>query len=105
MKAIVTLAIGERYLKMFERYCWKNWQVYADKYNYDLIVITDPLDNSERAKLRSPAWQKLLILSQDWSDKYEQIVWIDTDIIINNENAYDICSGGGGGGGEMTITS
>lgn len=78
---------------MFERYCRTNWQEYADKFDYDLIVIKESLDNSERAKLRSPAWQKLLICSQDWSKKYERIVWIDTDIIINNKNAYDICSG------------
>lgn len=93
MKAIVTLAVGDRYLKMFEKYCRKNWQIYADKFGYDLIIITEPLDNSERAKLRSPSWQKLLILSQDWSNKYKQIVWIDSDIIINNYNAYDICFG------------
>jgi hypothetical protein len=93
MKAIVTLAVGEKYISIFDKYCRPNWQKYADTFGYDLIVIKEALDNSERAKQRSPSWQKLLILSQNWSDKYDQIVWIDTDVIINNNNAYDICAG------------
>jgi hypothetical protein len=93
MNAIVTLAIGRKYERMFDKYCRKNWQEYCDKFGYDLIVITEPLDKSERASRRSPSWQKLLILSQDWSSKYERIVWVDSDIIINSSNAYDISDG------------
>jgi len=93
MKAIVTLAIGEKYQLMFEEFCRQNWEAYAKKYGYDLIVLTDPLDNTRRASERSPSWQKLLILSQEWSNRYDRIVWIDTDIIINNQNARDICIG------------
>ena len=89
-KAIVTITIGEKYENMFKRYCRKNWQKYCEKYNYDLIVINHYLDNSNRANERSPAWQKLLILSQEWSKNYDQIVWIDSDILINNKRAKDI---------------
>lgn len=92
-KAIVTIAIGEKYLSIFNDICHANWNSYCDKFGYDLIVIAHPLDSSERANKRSPSWQKLLILSQPWSNKYERIVWIDLDVIINNENAYDICDG------------
>jgi hypothetical protein len=35
----------------------------------------------------------LLILSQDWSQKYERVVWVDADVLINNQNALDICDG------------
>jgi len=89
-KAIVTLTIGEKYQKMFDIYCRKNWQEYCDKYNFDLIAISHPLDESQRSRERSPAWQKLLILSQDWSASYDQIVWIDTDILINSKQSPDI---------------
>ncbi len=89
-KAIVTITIGEKYENMFNRYCKENWQKYCEKYNYDLIVINHYLDNSDRAKERSPAWQKLLILSQEWSNNYDQIVWIDSDVVINNKRAKDI---------------
>ena len=89
-KAIVTLTIGKRYEDMFSRYCMDSWISYCKKYGYDLIAISHPLDNSERAQKRSPAWQKLLILSQDWSSRYERLVWMDTDIIININYALDI---------------
>jgi len=91
-KAIVTLAIGKRFTRMVNKICLKNWQLYADKHGYDLIICETPLDNSELGKSRCAAWQKCLVLSQEWSKKYERIVWMDTDIIIN-PNAPDICEG------------
>ncbi len=86
-KAIVTLVLGKRYLNKWKRFCQKNWQKYAEKYEYDLIFIDSPLDTSGRAQKRSPAWQKCLILSQDFSQHYERIVWIDSDILINTSIA------------------
>jgi hypothetical protein len=84
LQAIVTLVIGEKYLKRWKKLCQENWQNYADKHGYDLIVIDTSLDRSERALKRSPAWQKCLILSQEFSQQYERIVWIDSDILINS---------------------
>jgi hypothetical protein len=92
-KAIVTLAVGKKYLDQWRRLCQSNWQKYADQHGYDLICIDTPLDNSERAQKRSPAWQKCLVLSQGFSQKYERIVWIDSDILINCENAPCITAG------------
>jgi hypothetical protein len=89
-KAVVTITIGQKYENMFDKICRISWQKYCATFSYDLIVIREALDQTDRAKKRSPAWQKLLILSQDWSTKYEQIVWIDADIVINNDNAPDI---------------
>ena len=91
-KAIVTITIGDKYESLFINYCKKNWEKYCQKFNYDLIVINNSLDITKRAKERSPAWQKLLILSQEWSKNYDQIVWIDSDVIINYEIAKDIAS-------------
>ena len=91
-KAIVTLVVGKKYEEMFNVYCKDNWQKYCEIFDYDLIVIKKTLDKSQRALERSVAWQKLLILSQEWSDKYDQIVWIDSDILINYKKAQDITS-------------
>lgn len=82
-KAIVTLAIGERYLRVWKNVCEANWRVYARKYGYDVICLEHPLDHSERARQRSPAWQKCLILGQDFATQYERMVWVDSDILIN----------------------
>ncbi len=92
-KAIVTLAIGEKYLDEWQRVCAANWQKYADKHGYDIICIDKPLDDSERARGRSPAWQKCLILSQDFARRYERILWLDADILINHHIAPCVVSG------------
>lgn len=89
-KALVTLAIGEKFERLFDEYCRPNWQQYCNLFGFELIVITSALDNSEFASRRSPAWQKLLILSQSWSSEYDKIVWVDSDVIINCEYASDI---------------
>lgn len=89
-KAIVSIIIGKRYISFWQKYGRKSWEIYAKKYGYDLVIIEEVLDKSERAQSRSIAWQKCLILSHPLVTKYEQIVWLDSDIIINNERAPDI---------------
>ncbi len=92
-KAIVTLAIGDEYLNMFHKYCYDSWNAYCDEYDYDLVLIKHPLDDSLRASKRSASWQKLLILSQEWSSEYDRVVWVDSDVIMNPCYAYDISDG------------
>lgn len=82
-KALVTMAVGKRYELMFNQHCKPLWSEYAKKYDFDLIVFTQPLDTSLRAQSRSPAWQKCLILSEPNIQNYDQIVWIDSDVLIN----------------------
>ena len=90
-KCIVTLAIGTEFANSFKKYCFPGWREYANKFGYDLFVITDSLDKSERAQGRSPAWQKCLVWSLKELKKYDQLVWIDADIIINSRIAPSIC--------------
>ncbi|MBF0310507.1 MAG: hypothetical protein HQL56_13355 [Magnetococcales bacterium] len=80
--ALVTLAIGPAYRANWQRLARASWQVYCDRFGFDLIVISRFLDASPLAASRSPAWQKLLILSQPWSAGYERLLWLDADILI-----------------------
>jgi hypothetical protein len=91
-KALVTLAIGASFRERWAQVCQPNWQTYADRHGYDLLCIQEPLDTSPLARKRSPAWQKCLILSQDFSQDYERIVWVDLDILLN-PHAPDIAAG------------
>jgi hypothetical protein len=91
-KCIVTMTVGERYIQDFNLYAKSSWLEYCQKYSIDLIILDTPLDKSLDAKKRSPAWQKLLILSQDWSSNYDQMAWLDSDIIINSSSSPDIFS-------------
>jgi len=81
--AIVTLAIGSAYSDRFEQLCRRNWTGYAERHGFDLFVIQEPLDQSERARRRSPAWQKCLILSVPDLAGYERVIWVDSDIFLN----------------------
>ena len=80
--ALVTICIGDEYWSLWRDLCQTDWRAYCDKVKLDLIVVKQHLDLSDRAKRRSPAWQKLLLLSQPWADDYERIVWLDSDIVI-----------------------
>jgi len=89
-RALVTLAIGDRYLTWWRQFAEAGWGLYAQRWGLDLIVITEPLDISERAASRSPAWQKCIIPRQPWAQEYDRILWVDSDIVINNANAGDL---------------
>ncbi|MBL8671001.1 MAG: hypothetical protein JNK11_10160 [Alphaproteobacteria bacterium] len=86
-KAIATLAIGPHYESLWRSHCEASWHAYAERHGYDVIAVTQPLDTSDRARARSPAWQALLVLSQDWSAKYDRIAWVDSDIVLNYREA------------------
>lgn len=87
---LVTLAIGPYFQDLFRRKAESSWREYAERFGHELIVLTEPLDTSGRARDRSPAWQKCLIPSQKWAEGYDRIVWLDCDIVINNQLAPDI---------------
>jgi hypothetical protein len=77
-------------LRTWKKHCEANWREYADKHGYDLLCLDRPLDTSDRANKRSPSWQKCLILSQDFSQDYERIVWVDSDVLVNIKTAPSI---------------
>jgi hypothetical protein len=93
MKAIVTLACGNKYQKRFQQYCYANWKAYADRHGLGLLVYEDLLDHSPRALSRSPAWQKCLVIQAETCHKYDQVVWIDADIVINSTTAPHVFEG------------
>ncbi|MBE9094079.1 hypothetical protein [Tychonema sp. LEGE 07203] len=92
-KAIVTLVIGEKHWSNWHSLCQSNWQKYADRHGYDIICISNPLDVSDRAQKRSPCWQKCLILGEESVQKYDRVVWVDADVLINWANAPCIVEG------------
>jgi hypothetical protein len=83
--ALVTLALGDAHRDVWHRVARPSWEVYAQRHGMDLIAICAPVDSSDFAQQRSPAWQKCLVLSQPWAQFYQRIVWIDADIVINTE--------------------
>lgn len=86
-KAIATMAIGERYRTAWRTTVEPNWRRYAQRHGYDIVCFEEPLDESDRARSRSPAWQKLLILGREELASHDVVVWVDADICINIHRA------------------
>ncbi len=82
--AIVTIAIGAAYSARFRSHCEPGWSRYAERHGFHLIVIETPLDQTPRAAARSPAWQKCLVLRPDVAGSFDRVIWIDSDILIND---------------------
>src|SRR5215467_11740010 len=82
--AIVTIAIGAAYSARFRAHCESGWSRYAERHGFDLIVIDRPLDQTPRAVARSPAWQKCLVLRPDIAGSFDRVIWIDSDVLIND---------------------
>src|ERR1700680_1562510 len=81
-KAIVTLVVGERYRRDFARHCYGDWKTYTNRHGLDLLIADTLPDRSPRGLSRSASWQKCLVLAGELSRSYEQVVWVDSDILI-----------------------
>ena len=88
----MTLAVGEKFCQRFEQYYLPSWRRYVARHRLDLVILKEPLDNSRRAASRSPAWMKCLVGMHPTVAHYEQVAWVDADIVIS-EHAPDVFSG------------
>lgn len=82
-EAIVTIALGAQQLALLRTYRSQNWSSYAERHGYDVICIEQALDGSAHARPRAPVSQKCPILGQPFASRYERLVWMDADILIN----------------------
>lgn len=82
-KALVTIAIGEDYIRDWQAFCYPGWRKYADKHGYDILLITSLIDKGPLGTSRPPHWQKLLILQVPEIARYRTVVWLDADVGIN----------------------
>jgi hypothetical protein len=79
--AIVTIAIGWKYVEEFNKKFRPSQEYYAKKHGYDYRVITDFMGDIHYPAVVS--LEKQLILSQPWSSEYDFIIFLDADILIN----------------------
>ena len=83
---IATLILGDHYKQVFDRWFRRDWEIYCQNHDLDLMVIDKPLDTSSRAIARSPAWQKCIIHHVPELRRYSQIAWVDADIKIRPDS-------------------
>jgi hypothetical protein len=82
---LTTIAIGEKYLKEYMALFHESQRKYALKCGYDFKIVTEVLDR-ERPDPSLIALSKLLICSQEWAQTYDFVIFIDADILINNDS-------------------
>lgn len=73
-KAVVTIAIGERYTEI-GKLTHPTLKAYADKIGAEFIVIDTPSDY--------PHWEKMRLY--DLLVKYNRIIFLDTDLIVRDD--------------------
>jgi hypothetical protein len=85
-KAIVTLAVGEEYQTLWNQKARPSWERYAERHGYELIALHEPIDSSPLGQ-RPMSWQKLLVLGHPLIVNFERVLWLDCDLIINEQVA------------------
>lgn len=86
-KALATVLIGDRYVQEWQRWFRPSWEAYAQRHGYEIVVFTDYIDKTPRAQERSRNWQKLLILETEELSRFEHVVWLDSDVMVNFHRA------------------
>src|ERR1043166_4029458 len=86
-KAMVTILIGEKFQRIWSERARPSWEAYAGRHGYDIVIIDRVIDPSPRANERSLIWQKLLALSVPEVQRFDRVLWLDSDVIINAETA------------------
>jgi hypothetical protein len=77
--ALVTIVIGDAYQRLYDRYIRERFEAYAKRHGYDLHVIDAPIRALAGKK---PTWQKLCLMDLPWFSDYDQIAFVDADILI-----------------------
>jgi hypothetical protein len=79
---VVTVVIGGEYQERYKALFFENHKAYASKCGYDMTVVTDYLDKNNQ----HPCFislQKSLVCSQEFSQKYKKIIYVDADVLFN----------------------
>jgi hypothetical protein len=82
---LVSLAIGEMYLKGYDAIFRPSQEAYAKRHGYDFRVVTEYLDEELLHKTLI-SFQKALVFSQPWSRDYDLIIFVDADIYIRPDS-------------------
>lgn len=77
--ALVTIVVGAPYLEAFDRYSRRRFENYAARHGYEPIILTEPVRDLEGKKF---TWQKLCLPDLPWWRDYDQVAFLDADILI-----------------------
>lgn len=89
---LVAICIGDKFLQQYNTLFRPSHEKYATKCGYDFKVITDYIDGPKNKQLVS--LNKILVCDYNWETKYDFLIFLDSDILINENtptihNEYD----------------
>lgn len=76
---VVTVVIGERYLRDYDRHVRKRFEAYCSRHGYDLKVVDAVIRDLPGKKF---TWQKQCLMDLPWFADYDQVAYLDADILI-----------------------
>lgn len=76
---VVTVVIGAQYLRDYDRHARKRFEAYCTRHGYDLKVIDTVIRDLPGKKF---TWQKQCLMDLPWFADYDQIAYLDADILI-----------------------
>jgi len=79
---LVTIVIGESYLRDFNTFSRERFESYARRCGYDPVIITEPIRHIEGKKL---TWQKLCLHDLPWFSEGWDVICLDSDMLIAND--------------------
>ena len=93
--ALVIITIGQQRWQ-YEKLFIPSIKAYAAKWNYDFIQIKDMLDHTLQPKpndvymKQTICMQKCLLAQQSWAKKYDVVIYMDSDFLVNVDAAPNI---------------
>ena len=81
---LVTIVVGDDYIQKYNYLFRKSQEHYAYRHGYDFRIIGEPYDKSKyNSKALSILSTKMFLCSYDWTQEYDLLVFMDSDVIIN----------------------
>src|SRR4051812_19984120 len=80
--ALVTAAIGKKYLNIYNSKFRTSQEKFAKRVGCPLYVVTEMIDKTVKGTSRHPAWQALLIFEIPELREYDYLMWLDGDIYV-----------------------
>jgi len=82
-KCIVSIIMGEHYLQHWNHYFKNSWVHYANRHQYDLLIIDQSILEKQQLTRAEVKFQKFKLLELEVLKTYERVVYLDSDILIS----------------------
>jgi hypothetical protein len=77
--ALCTIVVGAPYQAAFDKYSRRRFEDYARRHGYETKILTEVVREMPGRKF---TWQKLVLPDLPWWGEFDQVIFVDADIII-----------------------